>query len=79
MSHRRDSRITPEHTTAEAIEIMKGRESGRVVVADRDTFRVLGKLSRETLVERCVRGWHEPERCRVSHHLKPRLSGAAIA
>jgi CBS domain-containing protein len=62
-------RITPEHTTSEAIEIMKDGGAQSVVVVDRDTLEVLGSLSRATLIQRCVRGWHEPERCRVSNHL----------
>jgi CBS domain-containing protein len=70
MSSQIYSRITPEHTTAEAIEIMKDNDAQSVVVVDRDTLEVLGSLSRATLVEGCVRGWHEPERCRVANHLE---------
>jgi CBS domain-containing protein len=69
MSNRTVSRITPEHTTAEAIEIMKDGDAQSVVVVDRDTLEVLGSLSRATLIDGCVRGWHEPERCRVLNHL----------
>lgn len=67
-------RVTSEHTTAEAIELMTDHEDDRVIVVDRDTKQVLGRMSRRTLVERCVRAWHEPGRCRLSNHLGERRS-----
>lgn len=62
-------RVTPEHTTAEVIEIMKDHHGDVVQVVDRDSKAVIGSISRDTLIGQCVRRWHEPARCRVGNHL----------
>lgn len=66
-------RVTPEHTTGEAIEIMRDREDDAVLVVDRDSKELIGVISRDTLIRRCVRAWHEPTRCRIGSHLRDEL------
>lgn len=65
-------RVTTQHTTEEVIEIMDDSDQKTVAVVDRDSGRVVGRLSRETLVRQCIRGWHEPKRCRVGSHVEDR-------
>ena len=48
----------------------RGHES--VLVVDRTTSQVVAVLSRASLVGACVRGWHEPERCRLATHVHAR-------
>lgn len=62
-------RLTREHTTEEAIEAMNDRGAEYVVVVDRRSNASLAVLSRATLVEECVRGWHDPTRCRLDTHV----------
>lgn len=66
---RRMMRITPGHTTTEAITVMNNAERDSVAVADRDTGEQIGTISRATLISKCVRAWHDPARCRVENHL----------
>jgi len=65
-------RLTREHTTEEAIEAMNDRGHEAVIVVDRRSRKKLAVLSRATLIEECVRGWHEPTRCRLDSHLPAR-------
>lgn len=74
MQRRRDMlRVTTQHTTQETIEIMSDSDQESVLVVDRESGRVVGRLNRETLVRQCIRGWHEPRRCRVGSHLEQRV------
>ena len=70
-------RLTREHTTEEAIEVMNDREQEYVVVVDRQSNADLAVLSRATLVEECVRGWHDPTRCRLDAHVPAHEEEAA--
>lgn len=72
MKYRDIIRVTTQHTTEEAIELMTNSDQNMVVVVDRTSGEVVGRLSRDTLVRRCIRGWHEPGRCRVGSHLEKR-------
>ena len=65
-------RLTREHTTEEAIEAMNDRHREYVEVVDRTSNACLGVVSRATLVEECVRGWHDPTRCRLDAHVPAR-------
>lgn len=70
-------RLTREHTTEEAIEAMNDRDREYVEVVDRASNASIGVLSRATLVEECVRGWHDPTRCRLDAHM-PAHDEAAV-
>lgn len=71
-------RLTREHTTEEAIEAMNDRGHEYVVVVDRGSNTSLAVLSRATLVEECVRGWHDPTRCRLITHVPAHDQEAAL-
>jgi hypothetical protein len=69
MSWRSLRRVTPQHTTGEAIEIMNDMGDEEVLVVDAETKERIAILSRATLVQDCVRAWHEPARCRIGRHV----------
>ncbi|MEX0893006.1 MAG: CBS domain-containing protein [Gemmatimonadota bacterium] len=66
------ARVTPQHTTAEAVEIMRDTEQDVVLVVDSESKQLIGRISQKTIIGECVRAWHEPARCRVGRHVQAR-------